>query len=291
MGRLLLMTLCLGLAACTSTTVSNPDLEDYYESEQQKLLARGKLRTDYSPKDASYGTDDLIRNFQKIALFDEYTVRGGQYVRRETPSALRKWDRPIRVDTLFGPSVSSEQRKTDRRNVEEFTARLARLTGQNMRMSSGLGQANFLVMFLNQSEQEQFARILQARYPNIEPAVVRAFQNSPRNIFCVAYAFASEDSPYVYTSAVILVKAEHKDLMRLSCIHEEMAQAMGLANDSREARPSIFNDDEEFALLTRHDELLLQMLYDPRLKPGMSAVEVLPLLPSVATRAGRGSGS
>ena len=32
---------------------------------------------------------------------------------------------------------------------------------------------------------------------------------------------------------------------------------MGLANDSPEARPSIFNDDEEYALLTGHDEMLL----------------------------------
>jgi hypothetical protein len=42
---------------------------------------------------------------------------------------------------------------------------------------------------------------------------------------------------------------------------------MGLANDSRQARPSIFNDDQEFALLTGHDELLLTILYDPACAP------------------------
>ena len=49
-----------------------------------------------------------------------------------------------------------------------------------------------------------------------------------------------------------------------------MAQGLGLANDSLAARPSIFNDDEEFALLTPHDELLLRILYDPRMRPGMT---------------------
>ena len=44
------------------------------------------------------------------------------------------------------------------------------------------------------------------------------------------------------------------------------------------ARPSIFNDDDEFALLTRHDELLLEMLYDPRLRPGMTAAEAMPIV-------------
>ena len=43
---------------------------------------------------------------------------------------------------------------------------------------------------------------------------------------------------------------------------------MGLPNDSPEARPSLFNDDLEFALLTEHDAILLRMLYDPRLRPG-----------------------
>jgi hypothetical protein len=43
-------------------------------------------------------------------------------------------------------------------------------------------------------------------------------------------------------------------------------------------RPSIFNDDGEFALLTEHDEHLLRILYDPRLKPGMTAEEAMPLV-------------
>ena len=65
----------------------------------------------------------------------------------------------------------------------------------------------------------------------------------------------------------MLIRAEHPPFTRLSCVHEEMAQAMGLPNDSPEARPSLFNDDLEFALLTEHDAILLRMLYDPRLGP------------------------
>ena len=64
--------------------------------------------------------------------------------------------------------------------------------------------------------------------------------------------------------------------MRLSCIHEEITQGLGLANDSPLARPSIFNDDEEFALLTPMDELMLKMLYSPRLSAGMTETEARP---------------
>ena len=57
---------------------------------------------------------------------------------------------------------------------------------------------------------------------------------------------------------------------------------MGLVNDSPTARPSIFNDDEEFALLTRQDEMMLRMLYDPRLRPGMTEAEARPIVEAIA---------
>ncbi|MGK7754127.1 DUF2927 domain-containing protein [Roseovarius sp. C03] len=47
---------------------------------------------------------------------------------------------------------------------------------------------------------------------------------------------------------------------------------------ARGARPSIFNDDEEFALLTTHDEMLLEALYNPALNPGMGLEEARPIL-------------
>ena len=82
--------------------------------------------------------------------------------------------------------------------------------------------------------------------------------------------------------AVAVIRAELPPRLRRSCVHEELTQGMGLANDSPRARPSIFNDDEEFAYLTRHDELLLKILYDPRLRPGMSEAEAQPIVLQIA---------
>ena len=81
-----------------------------------------------------------------------------------------------------------------------------------------------------------------------------------------------------------MIRAEHPDLLRLSCLHEEIAQGLGLANDSPRARPSIFNDDEEYALLTRQDELMLRILYSPELRPGMSLAEAEPIVRMLAAR-------
>ena len=66
--------------------------------------------------------------------------------------------------------------------------------------------------------------------------------------------------------------------MQRACIEEELAQGLGLANDSPYARPSIFNDDDEFATLTSMDAVMLQILYNPRLLPGMTLDQARPFL-------------
>jgi len=103
----------------------------------------------------------------------------------------------------------------------------------------------------------------------------------PKDQLCIVIGTFGADGVR-YDKAIALIRGEHPELLRLSCIHEELAQGMGLANDSPRARPSIFNDDEEFGLLTTQDELMLQMLYDPRLTPGMTAAEAAPIARLIA---------
>jgi hypothetical protein len=242
------------------------------------------MRRDTAPADAPFDAAQLAQNFERIALYDEYVDVGGRFVRRETPSTLRRWDRPVRVDVMIGDSLAPQAADQDRANVAEFAGRLAWLTGADVAMSTG-GEVNFLVLILSQDEQEAFADQAAMRMPGYEPAVFGAIRTTPVDTFCTAYAFAEPDDPSRYAAVLIVIKAEHPPFTRLSCVQEEMAQAMGLPNDYDGARPSLFNDSLEFALLTRHDEALLRMLYDPRLRPGMTAAEARPLLPAVAADA------
>ena len=68
-----------------------------------------------------------------------------------------------------------------------------------------------------------------------------------------------------------------------------VGQTLGPGADSDDARPSIFNDDAEFALMTRHDEDLLRILYDPRLKVGMTRDEAMPLVRQIVEELWPGS--
>ena len=137
------------------------------------------------------------------------------------------------------------------------------------------------MLVLNEDDRRGSAGRLRALVPGIAESSVRAFIEPGRSTLCLVIAFSDGTTPG-YTSAVALIRGEHPDLLRLACIHEEIAQGLGLPNDSPQARPSIFNDDDEFGLLTGHDENLLRILYDPRLRAGMTAADAAPIARQIA---------
>ena len=255
-------------------------LARYYRLVEQDLQSRGLMRLDGGGADTPFDARMLAENFLAVALYDEYeTLPSGQKVARKTPAVLRRWPGPIRMSIVFGPSVDAARREADRTMIAGYAMRLSLLTGVPITVTDR--DPNFHVLILNEDERRAIGPGLAALVPGIGAADLRAITDLDRSTFCFAYAFSRGASP-VYAQAVALIRAEHPDLLRRSCVHEELAQAMGLVNDSPTARPSIFNDDEEFALLTRQDEMMLRMLYDPRLRPGMTEAEARPIVEAIA---------
>lgn len=255
-------------------------LRTYYQGVQTDLISQGLLRTDNGSGSAPFGPRELTENFVRIALYDEYTIESGRLIPSPQPSRLRKWDRPITISVEFGETVPIAQRRNDLRNISAYAARLSRNSG--LPISVGNGSANFHVLILNEDERLAYGPRLRELVPGISPAAIRTMVDMPKSTLCLVNAFAGSSNASAFSAAVAVIRAEHPDRLRLSCIHEEIAQGLGLANDSPNARPSIFNDDEEFALLTLHDELLLQILYSPRLRIGMTEAEATPIVRSIA---------
>lgn len=265
----------------TEPSEASRALSLHYARVQNDLLNQGLLRGDGGGPDTPFTDVMLTRNFVRVALFDEYRIGpDNQLEANPTVSRLRRWDQPVRMEVSFGNTIPQAQRDRDAASISAFSNRLSRLTGVPIRQTNE--QPNFHVLVLNEDDRTGYADRLRRLVPGINEASVRAFVSPPRSTLCLAIAF-SEGGGSTYSRAVILIRGEHPDLLRLACIHEELSQAMGLANDSPTARPSIFNDDEEFGLLTSHDELLLQMLYDPRLRPGMTAAQAAPIAREIAT--------
>jgi Protein of unknown function (DUF2927) len=253
----------------------------YYAQVQSRLVSQGLLRTDAGGTDAPFNERMLAENFIRVALFDEYANGPTGPVQRETASRLRRWVDPVRVGLRFGASVPAAMRATDRARVGSYLARLAQLTGHPISLNDT--NPNFIVEVVNEDERRALGPQIASALPGLSPVETRGITELPRSTYCLVYSSAANGNS-TYTRAYAVIRAEHPDLLRLSCYHEEIAQGLGLANDSPTARPSIFNDDEEFALLTNQDEAMLRMLYDPALAPGMTEEQARPIVQSLAAR-------
>ena len=264
-------------APVTEDTPASAAARGYYAQVQQALLSQGLLRTDGGGPDTPFTARMLAENFLRIALYDEYDRGGAGSTRGE----LRRWDGPVRVGLRFGASVPAERRATDTARISSYLARLARASGHPIRLDDA--NPNFLIHVVSEDERRALGPVLRAAMPDLAPQDVAGITDLPRSTYCIVLA-QSRGTSGIYQRAFAVIRAEHPDLLRLSCLHEETAQGLGLPNDSPSARPSIFNDDEEFALLTRMDELMLRILYNPALRPGMTEAEARPIVTELATR-------
>lgn len=253
------------------------DVAAYYRALEMQRVADGLLRTDSGAGEVALSPARLEQTYIDVALREEHPGGSG------TPSVLRRWQSPVRYAVEFGATVPRAVRAKDHRDIQQLAARLAAASGHAIDVApQGSTAGNFHVLVLSESERRGAGPRLRALIPGIDEGAVRLITDMPRQTFCMVLAF-SRDGSAVYSEAVAVIRAEHPDLTRLACYHEELTQGLGLASDSTRARPSIFNDDQEFALVTDHDLLLLRMHYDPRLTPGMTESRARPIIFSIAT--------
>ncbi|PQO22208.1 hypothetical protein C2I36_14250 [Rhodobacteraceae bacterium WD3A24] len=256
-------------------------LRAYYTRIENDRLERGLLRTDTAADDAPFTEAMLVENFIRVALYNEYRIDGAVIREGETPSRLRRWAAPVRMRLEFGPGVAESTRRADRAYLDDYARRLARATRHEITLTDDEQAANFQILVLGEDERAAIGARMRELVPGIDARTLQTVETMPRRTFCLALAF-SRGGRSTYSDAVAVVRAEHPDLTRQSCYDEELAQGLGLPNDSALARPSIFNDAQEFARLTAHDELLLRILYDPRLEPGMTEAEARPIVRRIA---------
>lgn len=250
-----------------------PPLAKYYRDMEAGFLSRGQLRQDAGP--AAMDPAFLSESFREVALSREYGSKD---------APLMRWEEPVRMAVSFAPSVPADQRATDTQAVRAYATRLSRISGHEIRFQDP--DPNFRVMVASEGEIRGFGPWLKTNVPGISDRAVRAITRMPAGHLCMVVAVPKDDIRDGYRSAIAIVRAEHTPLMRQSCIEEELAQGMGLPNDCKGPRPSIFNDDEQYGVLTRHDERLLEALYSPRLHSGMRREEAMPLVSSIFAAAG-----
>lgn len=206
----------------------------------------------------------LVDSFVEVALKSAYSTR---------QNPVRKWIVPPRYFIVHG--VGDEE--LHRRLIGVHFQHLAGITGLAIQPAASVAVANFLIVLTSEDRlEEDMPRYFGSGSAHQRAALYRDSQ-------CLA-SIAVERKKGSIVRAVVMIPVDRArgngDLV--SCVVEELTHAMGLPNDSPKVFPSIFSRKSTQAFLTGLDSLLLSMLYDPRVKPGMDENTVRPILQTIA---------
>lgn len=206
----------------------------------------------------------LLQAFEQVALRNEY---------QNAPQTVRKWQQPIKVWLAHhtAQAITDSQKQSQQQLAWLHLQHLSKLTGVSMLPANQPNEANLTLVFsLMQSWHQEVVQI--SGNPSTKP---------PSDAVCMFGV--SLDAKKAIKRAWVVIPVDHAQEHRalLSCIVEELTQAMGLPNDSDQVYPSVFNDQTPETLLTGLDGLLLKMLYHPKLKVGMTAQQARPILQEI----------
>lgn len=265
-----LIVVCLGLmvAACAGNV--SPET---YSRLTDDLLSRGHLRIDPAPKDAPFDAVGLARSFRDVTFNYEFHFDGDRIVNERIEKPLKRWRGVIRYK-LIGDAHTEQ----DAAEIASLTQKIGALTG--LRFVRSYAAHDMLISIATPEGRESVSQQFADRNMKVYQQRYDIWRRTP-GWMCGATLSAASKDPSRLVYAHIFIGSEITGLLRKACLQEEIVQSLGLTNDSDEARPSIFNDDQEFAVMTEHDALLLRVLYDPRLRAGMGADQAMPIVRNI----------
>jgi len=196
----------------------------------------------------------LLDDFHRAVYGSERPAPGGH---------LAKWEIPIRA-ALVGAGQADH-----RAAAERHLADLAALTGLDV-AEAPRESANLLIFFA--ADPAEAARRHRGLYAH-RIADARRFDallaGMEPDSTCFGFLWGGWPSGQGIDFAVVFIRTDRGERTVQGCLVQETTQALGLLHDLDPDADSIFSDSGRQVELTERDRLLLRLLYDPRLKPGM----------------------
>lgn len=212
------------------------------------------------PAPASAFSDaDLIDGFVRTVFGSEFRVKDW------SATIVKKFDGPVRV------YVDDRSRSRRGPEVAAFVRTLPGLIdGLDMAIVSDRTKANFRVLVLDRADYRR--------------VVSREMFGSAGSTHvlgkCFVRTVVTRGDGIRRSDAAIV--ADEGEYLFQRCMVEEVLQGLGPTRDDPTLSESVFNDNSTHATFTSFDRHLLNMLYHPLVRPGMTADEVARVLPVVA---------
>jgi hypothetical protein len=214
-------------------------------------LRRSLERTDFTDS-------EILDGFFKIAFGAE--LQFGQHVER-----IRKFDGPVRVLVL-----GETHRETDIAAV-----------------ISDIGEhVNHLDIALTDDARAANLMVTLVRARDFKPTVRRIFgrekaKQIEQALTPECLSGLGKDQYYRIRHAEVILPVDAGEFTFFDCAYEELLQALGPINDDASVPWTMFNDDVQMGFFDTYDQYLLNILYHPRIRAGMTKEEVRSTLPEV----------
>jgi hypothetical protein len=208
----------------------------------------------------TFSDAEIIDGFFKVTFGAEFHVAGGV-------DRIRKYDGPVLVyvDNRAEPNRSAEVAAV----VADIRSRIRDLdiatTGrrEDAQIVVSLVRDRDLALAIRTLYGIDRARRIQR---SLEPQCLSGFRKD-------------ENSRILHSD--VLIVADAGEFVFYDCIYEELLQSLGPINDDTTVPWTMFNDDVQMGFFDLYDQYLLNILYDRRIRPGMTRAQVEALLPEV----------
>jgi hypothetical protein len=203
---------------------------------------------------------EIVEGFFKTAFGAEYHLAG-------RVDRIRKYDKPVRV---FADGAGHADRKAQLAKVVADIAQ--RIQHLDIAVAASSDDANVVV---NLVRDRDLSRTITSFYGSERAREIRASLDPQ----CLS-GFRKNEKFEIEHSDVILT-VDSGDFVFLDCAYEELLQSLGPINDTSSVPWTMFNDNVSMGFFDVYDQYILNLLYDPRIKAGMTVQEVKAVLPEV----------
>jgi hypothetical protein len=193
---------------------------------------------------------EIVDGFFKVAFGAEYHLAG-------RVDRIRKYSGPVRV---FAEGARRDRKAQIAVIVADIGAKVQHL---DIAMAATSSAANVTV---NLVRDRDLSRTLAASYGAERAKEIRSSLDPQ----CLS-GFRKNEAYEIEHSDVILT-VDNGDFVFLDCAYEELLQSLGPINDT-----------DQMGYFDVYDQYILNILYHPLIRPGMTVPEVKEVLPEVLT--------
>ncbi|ABD89786.1 DUF2927 domain-containing protein [Rhodopseudomonas palustris] len=208
----------------------------------------------------AFSDAEILDGFFKTAFGAEYHLAG-------RVDRIRKYPGPVRV------AIEGAPRRDRRAQLAGVVAEIA-------------AHVQHLDIALAEPGGEAQVTVTLVRDRDLYPAIAKSYGaerakeiRSSLDPQCLS-GFRKNERYEIEHSDVILT-VDNGDFVFLDCAYEELLQSLGPINDTDSLPWTMFNDDVQMGFFDVYDQYILNILYHPLIRPGMTVAEVEAVLPVV----------